>query len=94
WAEPRIYPEIAGILDDPAAAYAKLRALGKGLLGSNADLGSGLDALTQGLEKLFGSPMMQLPENEGEDPAGGAEGADPPAQQDPNLDLLRDLFRR
>ncbi|MCI0599939.1 MAG: AsmA family protein, partial [Beijerinckiaceae bacterium] len=33
WAEPRIYPEIAGILDDPAAAYAKLRALGKGLLG-------------------------------------------------------------
>ncbi len=25
WAEPRIYPEMAGILDNPDAAYAKLR---------------------------------------------------------------------
>ncbi|MCI0466775.1 MAG: AsmA family protein, partial [Beijerinckiaceae bacterium] len=51
WAKPRVYPDVAGILDDPAAAYAKLRALGKGLFGSNAELGAGLDALTQGLGK-------------------------------------------
>jgi AsmA protein len=26
WAEPRIYPDVAGMLDNPDAAYAKLRA--------------------------------------------------------------------
>ena len=28
WAHPRIYPDIAGILDDPGAAYRKLAAMG------------------------------------------------------------------
>jgi len=32
WAEPRIYPDIAGILDDPAAAFAKLKTMGGSLL--------------------------------------------------------------
>jgi AsmA protein len=34
WAEPRIYPDMAGILDNPDAAYAKLKDMGKGLFGS------------------------------------------------------------
>lgn len=34
WAAPRIYPDMAGILDNPDAAYAKLRELGQGLFGA------------------------------------------------------------
>jgi AsmA protein len=33
WAEPRIYPDMAGVLDNPDAAYAKLKDMGKGLFG-------------------------------------------------------------
>ena len=41
WDGPRIYPEMQGILDNPEAAYAKLREMGKGLFGSNgASLGA------------------------------------------------------
>jgi AsmA protein len=35
WGAPRIYPEVAGILENPDAAYAKLRELGQGLFGMN-----------------------------------------------------------
>ena len=34
WAEPRIYPDMAGMLDNPDAAYAKLKEMGKGLFGA------------------------------------------------------------
>jgi AsmA protein len=34
WAEPRIYPDVAGVLDNPDAAYAKLKEMGKGLFGA------------------------------------------------------------
>jgi AsmA protein len=37
WASPRIYPDMAGILDNPDAAFAKLRELGQGLFGSTPD---------------------------------------------------------
>ena len=39
WAEPRIYPDMHGILDNPDAAYAKLKEMGKGLFGSGGGLG-------------------------------------------------------
>jgi AsmA protein len=42
WAEPRIYPDMTGILDNPDAAYAKLKEMGKGLFGSGG-LGGLLD---------------------------------------------------
>jgi AsmA protein len=38
WAQPRIYPDMAGMLDNPDAAYAKLREIGKGLFGPNDGL--------------------------------------------------------
>jgi AsmA protein len=45
WGQPRIYPEMSGILDNPDAAYAKLKEMGKGLFaGSGGGLG-GLGAL-------------------------------------------------
>jgi AsmA protein len=47
WAEPRIYPDVAGMLDDPNAAYAKLKEMGKGLFGPGG-LGSGLGGLIGG----------------------------------------------
>jgi AsmA protein len=45
WAEPRIYPEMAGILDNPDAAYAKLKEMGKGLFGGSGGGLGGLGAL-------------------------------------------------
>jgi AsmA protein len=35
WSAPRIYPDMAGILDNPDAAFARLRELGQGLFGPN-----------------------------------------------------------
>src|SRR6185295_17891633 len=45
WAEPRMYPEMNGILDNPDQAYAKLREMGKGLFGKD---GAGLGAALAG----------------------------------------------
>ena len=46
WAEPRIYPDMAGMLDNPDAAYAKLKEMGQGLFGKD---GGGLSGLLGGL---------------------------------------------
>jgi AsmA protein len=51
WAEPRIYPDMQGVLDNPDAAYAKLKEMGKGLFGSN---GGGLGGNGAGLGNLGG----------------------------------------
>jgi AsmA protein len=51
WGAPRIYPDVAGILDNPDAAYAKLRELGAGLFGTNSGIG------------LPGSPGNPLPQS-------------------------------
>jgi len=64
WAGPRIYPDMAGILDNPDAAYAKLKEMGKGLFGPN---GGGLGDLINGLTGQGG--------NQGGNPAGGAGAA-------------------
>jgi AsmA protein len=52
WAQPRIYPEMSGILDNPDAAYAKLKEMGKGLFGAN---GGGLGGLLGNLGGLTGN---------------------------------------
>jgi AsmA protein len=56
WAEPRIYPDVAGVLDNPDAAYAKLREMGKGLFGANGlgGLGGGSGG-SGGISDAFGS---------------------------------------
>jgi AsmA protein len=48
WDAPRIYPEMQGILDNPDAAYAKLREMGKGLFGPNGAGLGGLSGLING----------------------------------------------
>lgn len=35
WNAPKMYPDMAGILDNPEAAFGKLRELGQGLFGPN-----------------------------------------------------------
>jgi len=41
WNAPKIYPEMSGILDNPEAAFSKLRELGQGLFGPNFLGGNG-----------------------------------------------------
>jgi AsmA protein len=94
WSEPRIYPDIGGILENPGAAYDKLHALGQGLLGrSSPQAGAGIDTLMQGLGKLLGPPANDRTDS-GRGSTGGSKGSgaqDRPAQ---TLDVLRDLFGR
>jgi AsmA protein len=68
WAEPRIYPDVAGVLDNPDAAYAKLKDMGKGLfgpgglggLGGSDSSGGGLsDALGGKLGETLGNLLQQ-----------------------------------
>jgi AsmA protein len=66
WSEPRIYPDMAGMLDNPDAAYAKLKDIGKGLfgpggLGGNGSGGGGglSDMLPGNLGETLGNLLQQ-----------------------------------
>jgi AsmA protein len=73
WSNPRIYPDMAGMLDDPDAAYAKLRDMGKGLFGPG---GAGLGQMLSGLGGLGGSASTSADgkDNGSTDPLGGQLG--------------------
>lgn len=71
WGQPRIYPEMQGILDNPEGAYAKLKEMGKGLFGPN---GAGLGAAIGGL--LGGGQPGAVG---GQGAAGGQAGTNQPA---------------
>jgi len=71
WAQPRIYPEMAGILDNPDAAYAKLKEMGKGLFGAN---GGGLGGLLGNLGGTLGGNQSGTSGATGNDSNGGAQG--------------------
>jgi AsmA protein len=92
WGEPQIYPDIAGILDNPNSAYAQLRALGKGLFGSNPQAGAGIDALIQGVDNLFGTPNKDRKDSNNS--AARQRRPDSPNAPAQNLDFLRNLFGR
>jgi AsmA protein len=60
WAQPRIYPEMSGILENPDQAYAKLKEMGKGLFGPNgAGLGAALGGLLGGAQPGAGQTPGQ-----------------------------------
>ena len=68
WGAPRIYPEMQGILDNPEAAYAKLKEMGKGLFGPNgAGLGAAIGSLLGGQQGAAG----------GQGAAGASQPANP-----------------
>src|SRR4029077_9322158 len=75
WAQPRIYPDMAGMLDNPDAAYAKLKEMGKGLFGAN---GGGLGNLLSGLGGMGGDQPNVTPNAGGDaaqsNPLGGKLG--------------------
>jgi AsmA protein len=57
WTEPRIYPEVAGMLDNPDAAYAKLKEMGKGLIGAGGSGGLGGGSPGGGLPNVLGGGL-------------------------------------
>ncbi len=93
WAEPRIYPDVAGILDNPDAAYAKLKEIGKGLFGPGGGLGGlggsgsgGSNGQSDALGKLgetLGNLLQQgLGQRRNIAPSTPPTPAAPPAQND------------
>ncbi|MDX3970885.1 MAG: AsmA family protein [Bradyrhizobium sp.] len=76
WSQPRIYPDMAGMLDNPDAAYAKLREMGKGLFGPDG----------AGLGNILGSFGSNLGLGGATAPGGG--NANPQAQQPGQNNLL------
>ncbi|MGZ5866362.1 MAG: AsmA family protein [Xanthobacteraceae bacterium] len=69
WGAPKIYPEVAGMLDNPDAAFAKLRELGQGLFGNSAaggQPGSGniLQGIGDMLKNLGNKPGSQTPQSQ------------------------------
>jgi len=92
WAEPRIYPDIAGVLDNPDAAYAKLQEMGKGLFGpgglgalggqGGGSSGGGLpDVLGGKLGETLGNLLQQGLQglNQGRGQSRGLAAPTPPA---------------
>jgi AsmA protein len=104
WSDPLIYPDVAGILNDPAAAYAKLRELGQGLFGqsgagspdkSGADFGETLDSLIrQGLGAATG-PAPAKPSSAGR-PSQDPSSRDPSSHDKPPPvdEIMKQLFGR
>jgi AsmA protein len=77
WSEPRIYPEMSGILENPEQAYSKLREMGKGLFGKDgAGLGAALGGLLSGIQQPGGQPgAPAAPGTAQANPLGGDLGA-------------------
>jgi len=74
WVSPRIYPDMAGILDNPDAAYAKLKEMGQGLFGAN---GGGLNGLINGLSGLTGNQNSGTAGNNASGTGQGTAAPDP-----------------
>nr|WP_311538834.1 AsmA family protein [uncultured Bradyrhizobium sp.] len=76
WVSPRIYPEMQGILDNPQAAYAKLKEMGKGLFGASGQglsqqgLSQGLNGLSNLLNGAQGGGTAAQPDGSGQGSGG------------------------
>lgn len=104
WSEPRIYPDVAGILDDPGAAYAKLREWGQGLFGSSGtgNSGTSIPHIGETLDTLIrqglGAGANPAP---AESPAAGKPSEAPPRRGPPSPDkpppvdeIMKQMFGR
>jgi len=86
WAQPQIYPDIAGILDNPQAAFDKLKTLGGGLFGLlDPQPGGGGGGKKPKADEIIKSLDQAI---KGE---GGRSRADTKSQV---RDVLKDLFGR
>jgi AsmA protein len=99
WTNPRIYPDVAGILDNPAAAYARLKEIGKGLFapggGSSDTTGNGQSNTTGG--SSLGDTLGKLIQ-QGLDAARGRNAPDSspndPGRQQQNTQPLNDIMKQ
>jgi AsmA protein len=72
WSQPKIYPDMAGMLDNPDAAYAKLREMGKGLFGPDgAGLGNILNSFGLGGAVAGGGNAAGNANPQGQQPGQG-----------------------
>jgi len=104
WAEPRIYPEMAGMLDNPDAAYAKLKEMGKGLFGQGGRAGSGgalSDQFGGKLGETLGNLLQQGLGSRNTSPVQPAPASPqdqlkppPPDQESPMDGIMKQLFGR
>jgi AsmA protein len=97
WAEPRIYPDVAGMLDNPDAAYAKLKEMGKGLFGQSGSSG----AMSGKLGETLGNLLQQGLGSRSTTPAPSAPTSPqdqlkppPPDQESPMDSIMKQLFGR
>lgn len=91
WSEPRIYSDIAGILENPDAAYAKLRALGQGLFGQD-QRGGAFDTIRQGLSTLLDDPESNR--REGRTSSSGSTQSGRKDPQDLGAEILHNSLGR
>lgn len=95
WNAPSIYPDMAGILNDPDAAYAKLREMGKGLFGA---AGGGSGQLGGKLGDTLGTLIQQGLGGGANRPQAAPQDSQnkPPVsdEQSPMNGILKQLFGR
>ena len=104
WTAPRIYPDVAGILDNPDAAYARLKQMGTGLFApGEPGSGNGADgSLSETLGATIGNLLQQgLRAGQGRNnppsaPEGPAQNrpAEPDQSSGPINDLLKQFLGR
>jgi AsmA protein len=99
WAEPRIYPEMAGMLDNPDDAYAKLKEMGKGLFAPGGGSSGMSDALRGKLGETLGNLLQQgLGSRSTVKPAPASPQDQlkppPPDQESPMDSIMKQLFGR
>jgi AsmA protein len=95
WADPRIYLDVAGMLDNPDAAYAKLKELGKGLFGQGGN-GGASDQLGGQLGETLGNLLQQgLGSRRTPDkPTAPQDQLKPPPPDSPIDSIMKQLFGR
>lgn len=77
WSDPKIYPDIKGILSNPQAAYDSLKKMGGGLLGGGAlgaVSGKGIDGILGGKGGKGGNALDQATKSLGLDSLTGQSG--------------------
>jgi AsmA protein len=76
WSEPKIYPDLTGMLDNPTAGYAKLREMGKGLFGPDGagNILSNLGLAGTGVGGSASSNANPQAQSAQTNPLGGALG--------------------
>jgi AsmA protein len=104
WSEPRIYPDVAGILDDPDAVYAKLREWGQGLFGrsgsgsadqSGPSIGETLDTLIRQGLGAGTDPAPDEPPAKDKPSQGPSHQNVPSRDKPPPIDeIMKQLFGR